>query len=116
MAVATGGSLIQDIFSQISNCLEHEQPSDPSNPWHRVTLKTREMKEIYQSEIIAVNSTHHQAVSDPGIFSVAGIAEDGVIEAIQYDDHPFCYGVQWHPELLDARLVGKLVAAGERVV
>ena len=109
MAVAMGGTLIQDISTQIPHALEHEQPSDPINPWHRVIIHSKRLQKIYQQETIEVNSTHHQAVSDTGIFSIAGIAEDGVIEAIEYENHPFCFGVQWHPELLDINLIQGLI-------
>ena len=46
-----------------------------------------------------MNSRHHQAVKDlaPG-FRVSATAPDGVIEAIEDPDAPFCLGVQWHPE------------------
>jgi putative glutamine amidotransferase len=46
-----------------------------------------------------VNSRHHQAVGTvaPG-FVVTARAEDGVVEAIEKPDAPFCIGVQWHPE------------------
>jgi hypothetical protein len=30
-------------------------------------------------------------------FGVSAIAEDGIIEAIEYTRHPFALGVQWHP-------------------
>lgn len=48
---------------------------------------------------IAVNSAHHQAVAKvaPGCV-VDAVAPDGVIEGIEYPAHPFCLGVQWHPE------------------
>jgi gamma-glutamyl-gamma-aminobutyrate hydrolase PuuD len=31
---------------------------------------------------------------------VAGLAPDGLVEAIELPDHPFGIGVQWHPEWL----------------
>ena len=38
-------------------------------------------------------------------------ADDGVIEAIEYKNHPFCFGVQWHPELLDINLIQELIGS-----
>jgi putative glutamine amidotransferase len=58
-----------------------------------------------------VNSTHHQAVATLGPLVVLAEAPDGVIEAVELPGHPFCLGVQWHPELLDARLFSALVNA-----
>ena len=52
-------------------------------------------------EVVRVNSLHHQGIRDlaPGL-SVVGHAPDGLIEAVEVDDHPFGLGVQWHPENL----------------
>ena len=48
-----------------------------------------------------VNSSHHQAVGDPGRFAtVDAVAPDGVIEGIEDTRFRFCLGVQWHPEFL----------------
>lgn len=116
MVVAMGGTLFQDIATQIPNALEHEQPSNPITPWHRVTLQSERLQKIYQRDMIEVNSTHHQAVADPGIFSVAGVADDGVIEAIEYKNHPFCFGVQWHPELLDIHLIQRLIGPKDELI
>jgi len=51
--------------------------------------------------IIAVNSAHHQAVAKPAPGAIVNaLAPDGVIEGIELPAtvHPFCLGVQWHPE------------------
>lgn len=46
----------------------------------------------------SVLSHHRQAVSDPGRLQVAGVAPDGVIEAVVDPVCRFRLGVQWHPE------------------
>ncbi len=47
-----------------------------------------------------VVSRHHQALSSVGPrWTIAGVDEQGLIEAIERADHPFALGVQWHPEL-----------------
>lgn len=48
---------------------------------------------------ISVNSYHHQSISDPGDGAITAMAEDGVAEMIELSGHPFCLGVQWHPEI-----------------
>jgi putative glutamine amidotransferase len=46
-----------------------------------------------------VNSRHHQAAKVIGRgLAVAAHAPDGIVEAIEATDLPFCVGVQWHPE------------------
>ncbi|KAA3605026.1 MAG: gamma-glutamyl-gamma-aminobutyrate hydrolase family protein [Planctomycetota bacterium] len=44
-------------------------------------------------------SYHHQALADtgPGLLA-CGHADDGLLEAVEWPDHPFGLGVQWHPE------------------
>jgi putative glutamine amidotransferase len=50
-------------------------------------------------EALEVNSAHHQAAKSVGSGVVVNaVAPDGVIEGIELPAHPFCLGVQWHPE------------------
>ena len=50
---------------------------------------------------IRVNSLHHQGIKNPAPnMIVAAHPEDHSIEAIVANDHPWCIGVQWHPECL----------------
>ena len=107
MAVALGGTLWQDLGTEVPGALEHEQPTDPALPWHDLAAEAG-WQELLPA---AVNSTHHQAVNHPGPFSVIARAPDGVTEAIALPGHPFAVGVQWHPEWLDARLYAALVIA-----
>ena len=44
---------------------------------------------------------------------IAGYAEDGIIEAIEWPELAFCLGVQWHPELLGINLIRALIASVE---
>ena len=79
--------------------------------------KLRGLVGVTRMEVV---SRHHQALAKvPSPWRVTARDEEGLIEAIELDDHPFCQGVQWHPELgrpdgPDARLVAGLVAAGRR--
>jgi putative glutamine amidotransferase len=109
LAVADGGTLVQDLPPEPP----HEQPTDPAEPWHAVHLLPP--LSGWLGPEIAVNSTHHQAVDDPGRgFVVAGRSPDGVIEAMVHRAHPFAVGVQWHPERLgDLRLYRRLMGRGE---
>jgi putative glutamine amidotransferase len=50
---------------------------------------------------VDVNSAHHQAAEIVrGDLVVTARAPDGVIEGLEAPDHPFCIGVQWHPEVM----------------
>lgn len=113
LAVAAGGTLIQDLGSQVPGSLEHEQPTDPATGWHPVAAEGALAG--WLGAVLQVNSTHHQAVDDPGPFAVAGRSPDGVIEALVLPGHRFCVGVQWHPELLgDGRLYDALITQARR--
>lgn len=99
MAVALNGSLIQHIPDSIADCLEHEQEFPQKEPGHSVTVERDSLLyRIANTTELQVNTAHHQSVDDPGDMRVTATAPDGVIEAVEYDDHPFCLGVQWHPE------------------
>ena len=48
-----------------------------------------------------VNSAHHQSIKNLGKnFIPSAVAPDGIIEAIEHIKHPWCIGLQWHPEFL----------------
>lgn len=99
LAVAGGGTLVQDLPSMTDVGIAHEQPGDPAEPSHSVTI-TDPTRLGFPSASVMVNSTHHQAVDSPGAFDIVGRAPGGVVEAIAHPAHPFAVGVQWHPELI----------------
>jgi putative glutamine amidotransferase len=105
--VACGGTLIQDIPSQITGALPHRLPVPQHQPYelaHEIwvdkdSLLAKLMRERMVDEALAVNSRHHQAVKAVAHgFVIAATAPDGVIEAIEDPAARFCLGVQWHPE------------------
>jgi putative glutamine amidotransferase len=106
--VACGGTLVQDIPSQVPGALPHRLPVPPNQPYtlaHEVWLERDSLlcrmmcERLSDADACAVNSRHHQAVNAvaPG-FKVTATAPDGVIEAIEDPSTGFCLGVQWHPE------------------
>ena len=111
MAVARGGTLVQDIGAQVAGARIHEQPTDPAQPWHGLDVDAAWIDLLGGD----VNSTHHQAVADPADFQVVARAPDGVIEAIALIGTPFTLGVEWHPEILDDRVFVALVNAARRL-
>ncbi len=102
--VVRGGSLVQDIPSQVTNALKHEQGMPLERLSHRVDIEEdSHLAEIASSEPgeKRVNSHHHQSVKDVGTgLRVSARAADGVVEAVEGIDRArFQVGVQWHPEL-----------------
>lgn len=57
---------------------------------------------VLQTTTAKVNSLHHQAIDrlGRGIRIVARESHNGIVQAIEVEDQPFCIGVQWHPEYL----------------
>jgi putative glutamine amidotransferase len=98
--VALGGTLHQHILQDIPGSLDHEQPPPHHLPSHAITIKENtRLFHMAQSASVQVNSTHHQGVDCLGHgLRVSAQAPDGVIEAIELEDHPFFLGVEWHPE------------------
>lgn len=98
--VILGGTLIQHIPDAIKHPLAHEQPHPRTEAGHMVNIKRGTLlHKIVGREEIPVNSAHHQAVARVGKDVVINaVAPDGVIEGIEYTKHPFCLGVEWHPE------------------
>lgn len=113
MSVAAGGSLVQDIASHFESTIEHS--SDPSDRvWHDVTIeKGSRLEKILKQNHLEVNSSHHQAVKNPGAgLRICAYAPDGVVEGVEDPAHPFYLGVQWHPEDMMSRpLAVELFAA-----
>ena len=100
LAVELGGSLFQDIRDEVPGAFDHEQKLDPREPGHPVKIiEGTALEAILGVRELAVNSTHHQAVRDPGRARVCAVSPDLIVEAIELPDH-FALGVQWHPELL----------------
>jgi putative glutamine amidotransferase len=103
MNVALGGSLIEDIPSELG-AVDHELAGDEVFNGHQhVSLDpTCLVARIVGVTDLQVNSIHHQAVRDlaPG-FRAVGWADDGVVEAIEPDDETWpVIAIQWHPEYL----------------
>ena len=115
--VVLGGDLIPHISDEIENPLEHEQKNPRHEPGHSIVIKSNSrLSKIMQMEETLVNTAHHQAIKNPGTdVIVSAVASDGVIEGIEYPNHPFCIGVQWHPEFIvtegDFRIFQEFVKA-----
>lgn len=111
--VVLGGTLIQHIPDSIKNALEHEQKNPRDEAGHSVQIAISSLLySIVGKTEMNVNSAHHQAIATPAPNTiVSATAPDGVIEAIELPSHPFCLGVQWHPEYHVDSGDGKIFAA-----
>ncbi len=99
--VVLGGTLVQHIPDSFPHSnINHEQAPPFDQPGHVVKVATDTLlHRIVGKTEIHTNTSHHQAVGRPAPGCVINATtEDGVIEGIEYPNHPFCLGVQWHPE------------------
>lgn len=106
MNVAAGGSLYQDIFTQVQDSLGHLPKQMPVDElYHRINLTEGSiLSRIFETRELMVNSFHHQAVKRiADSFSATAISQDNIVEAIEHRQHRFAVGVQWHPEDLTSR-------------
>ena len=103
--VSRGGTLIQDIASQLPNAIKHEQGAPRDRPSHRVKLLDGSLLSSLATEVevqdVVVNSHHHQAIETVGRDLIATAwTSDGLIEALEDPRADrFATAVQWHPEL-----------------
>ncbi|MFA5535853.1 MAG: gamma-glutamyl-gamma-aminobutyrate hydrolase family protein [Bacillota bacterium] len=99
--VAAGGTLFQDLPSQLPESMQHNQQAPKNHTSHEVFIKKPSLLyNLSGLETIKVNSFHHQAVKSCGRdFQPVAWAGDGVIEGVE-KKQGFALGVQWHPERL----------------
>jgi putative glutamine amidotransferase len=98
--VALGGTLYQDIPSQIKNCLCHQQTEPRHTATHAIQIEPcSQLSQIVGAARLETNSMHHQAVREVGEgLRVTARADDGVIEALEDPRHRYLVAVQFHPE------------------
>ncbi len=116
VAIALQGKLIQDIPDWFKaperagkhSPVQHRIDGGMKPAYHPIRIERGNLLfEIIGAEQFEVNSYHHQAMApletwpNPSkrIKTIAW-SSDGIIEAIEIDDHPWYLGVQWHPERL----------------
>lgn len=107
---AFGGTLYQDIESQLKVAINHK------TDYHIIVITENR---FLREGRFSVNSTHHQAIKEPGSgLSIIARSPDNLIEAFCHEDYPFLIGIQWHPERqleeeLSAGIFGSFVRAAD---
>jgi putative glutamine amidotransferase len=98
--VVCGGTLHVHLPEHYGERVAHRlPPRDTSMHAVQIDPDSRLARILGRTET-QVRSWHHQAIDriGDGLRAVAW-AEDGVIEAVEHVEHPWCIGVQWHPEM-----------------
>lgn len=121
--VARGGTLIQDIESELPEAIKHQQGAPRDRRSHRVRfLDGSLLLELAGEPHALVNSHHHQAIEKVGRELVATAwTADGLVEALEDPRADrFALAVQWHPEIaweedgLSSRLFKSFVDASAK--
>jgi putative glutamine amidotransferase len=122
--VYLGGTLIQDVRSETGTKVAHRRtdvtPEAKDDPLHEVRFEPdSQLARLAGGTQAVVNSSHHQAVEQPGKqLKITGHCRDGIVESVEWTgDANWVIGVQWHPERMNGdplaeRLFTELVAAG----
>ncbi len=102
--VALGGTLYQDIPTQLPDAIVHNDLGLYERQLHSMDIVpgTR-LAALYPGRPkAAVNSIHHQAVKVLGrdLEVEAAAIPDGMVEAIRWRGPSYVFGMQWHPEFL----------------
>lgn len=99
MNVAAGGSLVQDIDSQLETEIQHASVPEDRARHDVMVAEGTKLADILPELELNVNSTHHQAIQRIGDgLRVTAHAPDGIVEGVEDPRLPFYLGVQWHPE------------------
>ena len=100
--VAFGGTLYQDIPSEIPSDVAHRQTEPKFSHSHSVNVvEGTPLQSLVGSARIPANSFHHQAVKRIADgFKIMATADDGIYEAMYYTGNRYIRAYQWHPERL----------------
>jgi len=100
--VFLGGSLWQDIDSQVKGAIKHSQDATDDYKSHSVLIRPNSLlHDLTKKREARVNSYHHQSIKKVAsrLISVAE-APDGIVEGVELRGREhFVLGVQWHPEI-----------------
>ena len=99
---ALGGTLYQDIPTEVQTTISHRQSEPKFSHSHDVKILSHTpLHELLGVTRIRANSFHHQAIKTLGEgLDIMAVAEDGIIEAVYSRGKQYIRAYQWHPERL----------------
>lgn len=108
MSELLGGTMYYKITEDIPHSLEHNQTRlgiPLEEPFHEIEITAdSHLKRVLKTGSVLVNSWHSQAIKRPGKgLKVVAITEDGVVEAVESENHTFVLLTQFHPEIMVKR-------------
>ena len=105
--VAMGGTLYQDIPTQVVSATNHRCEQAYENKFHGLNIvPNTKLAQLLGATTGTINTIHHQAVNKLGNnLVVEAFAEDGkIIEAVRGTGASYVFGMQWHPEFMCPRM------------
>jgi len=101
MNIALGGTLYQDVTTQLPGSILHREMEGKTPARHSVQVEPGSRLENILGGMLEfeVCSTHHQGVKDLGKgLRISARSPDGLVEGIELPEYPKAIGIQWHPE------------------
>ncbi len=100
--VALGGTLYQDIPSELETSIPHRQTEPKFSASHEVRVADgTPLYSLVNEKRMSANSFHHQCVKDLAKdLGAMAFADDGIIEAVYFKGERYIRAYQWHPERL----------------
>ncbi len=103
--VALGGTMYQDITTQVPGSLVHRDWDIYDQNFHRLLIESNtQFADLYPGIAeCMINSVHHQGIRDlgKGLRVEAKSKEDDIVEVIRLEGDRYALGIQWHPEFQD---------------
>jgi putative glutamine amidotransferase len=100
--VAMGGTLYQDIATQLPHALNHRDWTIYADNCHATSfVPGNRLAGLYPgTSLVKTNSIHHQAIKDLGrnLVVEAHSEPDRLVEALRWTGPGYVFAVQWHPE------------------
>ncbi|MBQ8162265.1 MAG: gamma-glutamyl-gamma-aminobutyrate hydrolase family protein [Clostridia bacterium] len=103
--VFLGGTLYQDIPTELHSTVQHHGQKPYDAPDHEVTLVEGEwLEKLLGKHRLPVNSYHHQGIREmAGDLCATAVAPDGLVEGVRSRHHRWVQAVQWHPEFMPVK-------------
>jgi putative glutamine amidotransferase len=100
--IVLGGTLYQDIPSEITTDVVHRQTEPKFSFSHEINIvENTPFAALVPKGRIKANSFHHQAIKKLGKgLAVMATCDDGIIEAVYLESERYVRAYQWHPERL----------------
>ncbi len=97
--VALGGSLLEHLPDHIDDDIHRDNDSLWTTHDVHVVADSK-LAKVMGAELVHTMSGHHQALGKVAkVLTVTASSVDEVVEAVELETHPWCLGVQWHPEI-----------------